>query len=87
MLVVIEDTVRLVIVGGAAETVNANPALQSLARVDGPTLVSPKLATDLTYAYQVNPVGPGPVLSVIGLEELDASKDTGSVVSGSPVVQ
>ena len=70
-----------------AVTVNAKPALQSLASVDGPTLVSPELATERTYAYQVNPVGPGPVLSVSGLDELDASKDTGGVVSGSTVVQ
>jgi hypothetical protein len=30
-------------------TVNGNPALQELATVDGPTLVSPVDATDLTY--------------------------------------
>ena len=36
---------------GGAETVKGNPALQALARLLGPTLVSFVDITDLTYIY------------------------------------
>ena len=85
--VVTDDAVTFVIVGGGAVTVNVNPALQSLATVEGPILVSPTVATERTYAYQVNPLDPGPVLSVKGLDEPDASGVNPGVDGASPVVQ
>ena len=63
---------------------NGTPALQALAKLEGPTDVSACVKTDLTYIYTVV-VETGPVLSVSGLDEPDASGVTAVVGAVDPV--
>ena len=68
----------------AAVILNVTPVDQELAKLEGPTLSSPSVNTDLTNIVNVE-VFDGPVLSVRGLEDPDASGVTGTVGADPPV--